>query len=84
MFKKWLISWDVGLQRKSRKILLLDSCAAHPHLHCLKNIHLEFLSPSAISLFQPVDMGIVENLKALHCGNLVNFILEAVEENLLT
>jgi hypothetical protein len=29
-------------------------------------------------------MGIVENLKALHCGNLVNFILEAVEENLLT
>jgi hypothetical protein len=33
MKKKWLMSWDMELQRKSRKILLvLDNCAAHPHL----------------------------------------------------
>jgi hypothetical protein len=30
IFKKWLMKWDVELQRKSRKVLLiLDNCAAH-------------------------------------------------------
>jgi hypothetical protein len=30
-FKKWLMRWDVELQLKSRKvILILDNCAAHP------------------------------------------------------
>jgi hypothetical protein len=41
-----LLNWDMELQWKSRKILLvLDICAAHPHLDSLKNIQLEFLSP---------------------------------------
>jgi hypothetical protein len=31
IFKKWLMRWDVALQRKSRKVLLiLDNCTAHP------------------------------------------------------
>ena len=39
IFKNWLISWDMELQYKERKILLLvDNCAAHPHLDSLKNI----------------------------------------------
>ena len=43
VFKKWLMSWDMELQCKERKILLLvDNCAAHPHLDSLKNIKLEF------------------------------------------
>jgi hypothetical protein len=47
IFKKWLMSWNVVLQWKSGKILLvLDNCAAHPHLDSLKNIQLEFLSPN--------------------------------------
>jgi hypothetical protein len=33
IFKKWLLSWDVELQSKLRKIsLVLDNCAAHPRL----------------------------------------------------
>jgi hypothetical protein len=32
IFKKWLMRWDVELQYKSRKVLLiLDNCSAHPH-----------------------------------------------------
>jgi hypothetical protein len=57
--KKWLMSWDVKLQWKSRKILLaLDNCAVHPHLDSLKNIQLVFLSPNTTSLVQPMAMGI--------------------------
>jgi hypothetical protein len=51
IFKKWLISWDVELQRKSRIFLpVLDNCAEHPHLVSLKNIQLEFLSPNITPL----------------------------------
>jgi hypothetical protein len=85
IFKKWLMSWDVELLQKSMIILLvLDKCAAHPHLDSLKNIQLEFLSPSTTSLVQPMDVGIVKNVKTLYRAKLVNYILEAIQETLLT
>jgi hypothetical protein len=47
IYKKWLKSWDMELQWKLRKIVLvLDNCAADLHLDFLKNIQLEFLSPN--------------------------------------
>jgi hypothetical protein len=42
------------------------------------------LSPITTSLVLSVDMGIVKNLKTLHRAKLVNYILEAIQENLLT
>jgi hypothetical protein len=85
IFKKRLISCDVELQRKSRKIMLvLENCAAHPHLDSLKNIQLEYLSHNTTSLVQPMDIGIIKNLKTLYRAKLVNYNFEAIEENLLT
>jgi hypothetical protein len=55
--------------------VLLHRCAAHSLLHCLKNIHLEFLSLSTTYLVKTVDMGIIQNFKTLYGGNLVNYIL---------
>jgi hypothetical protein len=54
------------------------------HLDSLKNIQLEFLSPHTTFLVQPMDMGIMTNLRTLYCAELVNFILEAVQENSLS
>jgi hypothetical protein len=65
-------------------LLVLDNFAAHPHLNPLYNIQLEFLSPSTTSLVQQMDMGIIKNLKTLYCTKLVNYIFEAIQENLLT
>lgn len=85
IFQEWLKSWDAELQRDSRKVLLLlDNCAAHPHLDCLRNIQLEFLPANTTSLIQPLDMGIIKNLKTLYRGKLVHYILEKIEANLLT
>jgi hypothetical protein len=85
IFKKWLMRWDVELQRKSRKVLLiLDNFAAHPQCSEWKNIWLEFLPVSTTSLVQAMDMGIIKNLKMLYRGKLVNHILDAIEETLLT
>jgi hypothetical protein len=76
---------DVELQWKSKKILLvLDNCAAHPHVESLKNIQMEFLSPNTTSLVQPMDMGIITDLKVLYHLEFVNYILEAIQGNLLT
>jgi hypothetical protein len=55
------MSLDLELQRKSRKIVLvLDKCAAKPHLDSWKNIQLKFLSPNTTSLVQLMDMGIIK------------------------
>jgi hypothetical protein len=46
--------------------------------------------PAGISAYQHyilgagMDMGIIKNLKMMYRGKLVNHILEAIEENLLT
>jgi hypothetical protein len=83
--KKWPMSWDLELQQKLKKILrVLDNCVAHPYLDSLKNNRLEFLHPSTMSLVQPIDKEITKNLKTLYHMKLVNYMLEAIQENLLT
>jgi hypothetical protein len=78
------MSWEVELQRKSRKILLvLDYCAAHPHSDSLKNIQLEFVSQHHIPRAAN-GHGVTKNLKTLYHAKFLNYIFEAIEENLLT
>jgi hypothetical protein len=79
IFKEQLMSWEVELQQTPRKVLLfLHQCAAHTHLDLLKNIHLEFLPPSTTSLVQPVDMGIVSNLRTYR-GKVINESLKQLK-----
>jgi hypothetical protein len=83
IFKKWLMSSDVELQRKSKIMLVLENCAAHARLDSFKNIQMEFLSPNTTSLVQSMDTDI-KKLKTLYRAKLVNYILESIEESLLT
>ena len=85
LFEKWLTDWDRELKPKSSNILLiLDNCAAHPNLDCLTNIQLQFLPPNTTALAQPMDMGIIKNLKSMYRGKLVRHILAEIEDNMLT
>lgn len=82
IFKEWLQNWDTELQWQSRNILLLlhlNISLIHPELDSLQNIQFEYLPIS-----QPMDVGIISNLKNLYRARLVNFILESIEENVLT
>jgi len=84
IFSNWLCEWDKELHAKSRSILLLiENCDIHPKNVELKNITLEFLPPNTTSLIQPLDMGIIRNLKVRYRMKLVNFILEKIEEKLI-
>lgn len=85
IFEKWLRTWDTQLQKASRKIcLVIDNCSAHPDLKDLKNIQLEFLPANTTSVLQPMDMGVIKNMKALYREKLVHLILQTIEDGLLS
>ena len=85
MFEEWLIEWDMILGSKNRKILLIvDNCSAHPKECSLRNIRLEFLPPNTTSLIQPMDMGVIQNVKTLYRKELVKTTLDYIEQDLLS
>jgi hypothetical protein len=45
-------------------------CPAHPHVKGLKSMKLVFLPPNTTSVTQPMDQGVIRNLK-LHYRKLV-------------
>jgi hypothetical protein len=75
------MSWEVELQRKSRNILqILRQLCSTP------SFRITGISVSnTTSLAQPMDVEIIKkNFKALYRAKLANYILEAIQENLLT
>ncbi|XP_072173833.1 tigger transposable element-derived protein 4-like [Diadema setosum] len=61
LFEEWLRKLDGKME--GRKIaMVINNCPAHPHIK-LENIKLVFLPPNTTSLTQPVDGGVIRNLK---------------------
>ena len=84
IFTERLATWSMYLTNVNLKIILLgDNCTAHPHVSTLKNIQLEFLPPNTTSLIQPMDQGIIKNLKTLYRKELVHMTLAYREESIL-
>ena len=50
--------------------MIVDNCPAHPKVQGLKAIKLIFLPPNTTSKTQPMDQGVIQNLK-LHYRKLV-------------
>ena len=65
LFEDWLKEWDRQLEGKPKICLLVDNCPAHPNppKFVPKNIELVFLPPNTTSVLQPMDQGIIKNLK---------------------
>ena len=83
IFTEWLAAWGYYLTKVNRKILLLVyNCTAHPHVSTLKNIQLEFLPPNTTPFIQPMDQGIIKNLKTLYRKELAHMTLAYIEENI--
>ena len=83
LFQEWITAWDAALAKDRRKILLLvDNCTAHPHIDTQKNIRLEFLPANTTSLIQPMDQGVIKNLKTFYRKELVQMTVAAIEDNL--
>lgn len=64
IFEEHIRSWAKDLRNNNRKILLLvDNYPAHSELKNLTNITLVFLLPNMTSILQPMDWGVIKNLK---------------------
>lgn len=50
--------------------MIVDNCPAHPDVPGLKSVKLVFLPPNTTSVTQPMDQGVIRNLK-LHYRKLV-------------
>lgn len=65
IYKKWLVSLNKKFARENRKILLfVDNCPAHPkNIASLSHIDIAYFPPNMTSVVQPMDQGIIQNLK---------------------
>lgn len=78
-YTSWIRKFDAKMRIANRKVLLfVDNCPAHPVVDDIKNVKVVFLPKNCTSKLQPMDMGIIRNLKHFYRTRLVrrlnNFI----------
>uniref|UniRef100_A0A914C297 DDE-1 domain-containing protein n=1 Tax=Acrobeloides nanus TaxID=290746 RepID=A0A914C297_9BILA len=82
LFERWLRKWDNRLRSTNRKILLfLDNFTGHPKV-TLQNIELKFLPPNTTAASQPMDQGIIQNLKVHYRKHLIRRRIAAIDSGM--
>ncbi|XP_072155736.1 tigger transposable element-derived protein 6-like [Bemisia tabaci] len=85
LFCNWLHKLDKQMISEKRNILLLiDNCTAHNVIPPLQAVRVEFLPPNTTSKLQPLDRGIIKNLKTLYRKEVVRRILSDIESGVTT
>ncbi|XP_041369810.1 tigger transposable element-derived protein 4-like [Gigantopelta aegis] len=51
--------------------MIVDNCPAHPHVTGLTNVELIFLPPNTTSHTQPMDQGVIQNLKVHYQKHII-------------
>lgn len=80
IFKTWIQKWDNSLKRKVA--LFIDNCSAHQYPNNLRNIEIFFLPPNTTAHTQPMDCGIIQNIKQFYRRRLVIKRLNAHDEKI--
>lgn len=87
IFEKWLLNLDNQMRKEKRKILLfLDNCTAHPQrvAERLKFVNLIYFPPNMTSKLQPLDQGIIQNVKVYYRKRILRRVIKAIEDNVAT
>ncbi|XP_061169489.1 tigger transposable element-derived protein 4-like [Saccostrea echinata] len=81
LFTTWLRKLDKKFQHQRRNVaMVVDNCPAHPKCTGLKAIKLYFLPPNTTSKTQPMDQGIIQNLKVHYRKLVIMKKLRAIEK----
>lgn len=76
IFSDWVRVLDRKFAAKGRKILLfVDNCTSHCNIEGLRAIRLAFLPKNTTALLQPMDMGVIQNLKTLYRRHILERML---------
>lgn len=80
IFTEWVKKLEKKMLRKKRKIaLIVDNCPAHPKIAGLKAVELVFLPPNTTSKTQPMDQGIIQNLKVHYRKRVLLKFIKAID-----
>lgn len=81
LFEEFLRYFDNKMGAQCRSVLLfLDNCAAHPKdLSFLRNVKLVFFPPNTTSHLQPLDAGVIKNLKHSYRKSIVMRCLARID-----
>lgn len=73
LFERYIRKLDRKFARQNRKVIFfVDNCGAHGSVPNLEAIRLEFLPPNTTSVLQPMDQGMIRNIKAHYRARLLS------------
>ena len=79
-FKEFVNALNNKMTAQNRKILLIiDNAPGHPKLE-VSNVKLHFLPPNTTSRLQPLDGGIIKQIKSVYKKALVRYIRARLSE----
>ncbi|KFD50665.1 hypothetical protein M513_08472 [Trichuris suis] len=71
--------------KTGKVLLLIDNAPSHPSAACLNEIdetvEVRFLPPNVTPLIQPMDQGVIENLKRLYRKQLLRYLLLSEDQS---
>ncbi|XP_029656933.1 tigger transposable element-derived protein 6-like [Octopus sinensis] len=80
IFIDWIISFDLQLKIKKKKILLLiDHCPAHSIPQNLDCIKILFFPKNSTGLLQPMDIGIIKTFKTHFMRRKLQYLTDLLE-----
>lgn len=83
LFENWLLKLDKKFLKEKRVVILfIDNCTAHNSIPLLENVKVIFFPANMTSVIQPMDQGIIKNLKHFYRRLLVENILSGDYEAL--
>ncbi|UYV62923.1 hypothetical protein LAZ67_2002512 [Cordylochernes scorpioides] len=81
LFEKWLLNLDKKFTKEKRKVILfIDNCTAHNSIPPMENVEVIFFPANMTSVIQPMDKGVIKNLKHFYRRFLVENILTGDSE----
>ena len=84
IFNDWLELFDQRMRsQKKQAILILDNAPGHAKLIETTNTRLSFLPSNMTSWIQPLDAGVINNLKSFYKSKLIAKSIECYDKGLM-
>lgn len=76
LFENWLLKMNKKFKKEKRHVIIfIDNCTAHNTIPLMENVKVIFFPANMTSVIQPMDQGIIKNLKHFYRRLLVENIL---------